>query len=90
MWTTTRQDMRRQNWVSNHFIVLLPMEQTRQNDYNENSTKEHIDNGDNPDGNKQNYLNVTDLNPQDLLEQYVPVDYDKKPYLGIVTDCDET
>ncbi|CAC5422422.1 unnamed protein product [Mytilus coruscus] len=107
MWTTTRQDMRRQNWVPNHFIVLLPMEQTEQNDYNENSTgvsdesvagdgispdrrgelnsgnedvgtKEHTDNGDNPGGNRQNYLN------------YVLVDYDKKPYPGIVTDCDET
>ncbi|CAC5405966.1 unnamed protein product [Mytilus coruscus] len=119
MWTTTRQDMRRQNWVPNHFIVLLPMEQTGQTDYNENSTgvsdesvagddispdrrgelnsgnedvgtKEHTDNGDNPGGNRQNYLNVSDLNPQDLLGQYVLVDYDKKPYPGIVTDCDET
>ena len=38
MWTPTRNDMTRQNWVPNHFIVLLPMEQTRQNDYNKNST----------------------------------------------------
>ncbi|VDI81079.1 Hypothetical predicted protein [Mytilus galloprovincialis] len=121
MWTTTRNDMRRNNWVPNHFIVLLPMEQTGQNDYNENSTgisdesvagdgissdrrgelnsgnefedvntKEHTDNGDNPGGSRHNYLNVSDLSPQDLLGQYVLVAYDKKPYPGIVTDCDET
>ena len=121
MWTTTRNDMRRNNWVPNHFIVLLPMEQTGQNDYNENSTgisdesvagdgissdrrgelnsgnefedvntKEHTDNGDNPGGSRHNYLNVSDLSPQDLLGQYVLVAYDKKSYPGIVTDCDET
>ncbi|VDI73607.1 Hypothetical predicted protein [Mytilus galloprovincialis] len=99
MWTTTRNDMRRNNWVPNHFIVLLPMdEQTSDrrgelnsgNEFEDVNTKEHTDNGDNPGGSRHNYLNVSDLSPQDLLGQYVLVDYDKKPYPGIVTDCDET
>ncbi|VDI30724.1 Hypothetical predicted protein [Mytilus galloprovincialis] len=60
------------------------------NEFEDVNTKEHTDNGDNPGGSRHNYLNVSDLSPQDLLGQYVLVAYDKKPYPGIVTDCDET
>jgi hypothetical protein len=41
MWTTTRKDMTRKNWIPNHFVTLLPIDQPTKKDENEKAVKDN-------------------------------------------------
>jgi len=44
MWTTTtRKDMTRKNWILNHFVTLLPIDQPTKKDENEKVEKDNDD-----------------------------------------------
>ncbi|CAG2206816.1 unnamed protein product [Mytilus edulis] len=113
MWTTTRTDINETNWVPNHFVAALKIE----NEISENIRepeqmadksvgKVHLneihDKNIKTGAESQNILDIemeeedaienfdpNDVTPQYLVDRYVLVKYDNKPYPGKVIDCDE-
>ncbi|VDI21188.1 Hypothetical predicted protein, partial [Mytilus galloprovincialis] len=96
MWTTTRTDMNEKNWVPNHFVAALKIE----NEISENirEPEQMADKS----VESQNILDIemeekdaienfdpNDVTPQYLVDRYVLVKYANKPYPAKVIDCDE-
>ncbi|CAG2254553.1 unnamed protein product [Mytilus edulis] len=98
MWTTTRTDMNETNWVPNHFVAALKIE----NEISENIREPEQMADKSVGANSQKVLDIemeekdtienfdpNDVTPQYLVDRYVLVEYDNKPYPGKVIDCDE-
>lgn len=85
MWTSTRTDMTHNHWVPNHFV---PMVTGLVEDNQTNSSTEDLDSKTRESANTASMEPVDIVEKEDLLNEYVVVVYDGKPYPGVVVDVD--